>query len=616
MKSQRRRLWTILAASVAVLGLLAAGDLRGQEGEQPPKKKDKEKVEVKKKGPEVKDVVVGAFGGVENVQLINDTLAKGWSDNKIVPSERASDHEFIRRASLDIIGRIAKVHEIERYFRDPAEKRRSMLVERLLGMEKGPDQAMYADEYAENWSRIWTTLLLTRSGTSKMYQEQMSSWLQDQLKEQRGSSKSDEISRTPDWSKIVTELLTAEGVTNENGAVTYILAHLGDPIPNDAKGANGAFDMVPVTSRTTRLFLGLRTQCVQCHDHPFNDEWGQHHFWGINAFFRQVDAPRGRLMTMMGKGKKGGTPQRELKDNASLNAKGIVPYERRTGVYLYTDATFLDGKKMKLKAESTRRKELGKFVTKSPNFSKAFVNRMWGHFFGKGLTKDAVDDFGEHNPVTFPELLEKLSEDFVKYNHDPKTLIRWICNSKAYGLSSVANSKNDKPEDEVYFARMLLKPMTPEQLFESLMTATDAKVGQSKESRTALREEWLEKLIQNFGDDEGNESTYSGTVVQALLLMNGEDINRAITDKDNGTVAAVLKKRAFSQTAAKDAMKDLYLAALNRPPRADEYNKVLSPKMITLPRVGTTKDAAAFWTAFYQDLFWAILNSNEFILNH
>jgi hypothetical protein len=627
MKSQgrRRHLWTLLAVCAAALGLLLAAEARAQD-QDPPKKtkvepKKETKVDPKKKTvPEVRDVIAGTVGGIDNIKLINDTLEQGWQDNKIVPSDRCTDHEFIRRASLDIIGRIAKVSEIERFFRDPVEKRRSLLIDRLLGLEKGPDQEKYAEEYAENWARIWTTLLLTRSGTSKVYQEQMRSWLIDELKEQRGSSKSDEISRTPDWSRIVTELLTAEGVTNDRGAVNYILAHLGEAIPGDAKAkaANGAFDMVPVTSRTTKLFLALRTQCVQCHDHPFNEDWGQHHFWGINAFFRQVDAPRGRLMGMMGKGKKGdGVPQRELRDNPELNVKGIVPYERRSGVFLYTDATFLDDKKMKLGTGSTRRKELAKFITKSPNFAKAFVNRTWGHFFGKGLTKDQVDDFGEHNPVTFPELFESLSKDWAaKYGHDPKALIRWIGNSKAYGLSSVANPNNDKPEDEIYFARMLLKPMTPEQLFESLMTATEAKVGQAKETRTALREDWLDKLIQNFGDDEGNEGTYSGTVVQALLLMNGEDINRAITDKENGTVAVVLKRRAFSSTLAKDAMKDLYLAALNRPPRADEYAKILNPAMIALPRASATKDAQAFWTAFYQDLFWAILNSNEFILNH
>ncbi|MFO0964024.1 MAG: DUF1549 domain-containing protein [Gemmataceae bacterium] len=627
LQGRRWRLWSFLAGCAFLLGIALTQPSNAQDDPKtdPPKKTGKQpkKTVDPVKKPEVRDIVAVGIGGVENIKIINETLEKAWADNKLVPSDRCSDYEFIRRASLDIVGRIAKVHEIERFLKDPPERRRSLLIERLMGLEKGPDQVRYAEEYADNWAGIWTTLLMTRSGTAKLYQEQMRDWLRDKLMERKEKSTGDEVIR-PDWSKIVTELLTAEGETNDNGAVCYILAHLGDPIPGDAKAkaANGAFDMVPVTSRSTRLFLGLRTQCVQCHDHPFNDEWGQHHFWGVNAFFRQVEAPKGRLAMMMGKGKKDkGTPQRELRDNPGLNAKGIVPYERRTGVFLFTDPTFLDGKKMKLASGSTRRKELAKFVINSPYFAKVSLNRMWGHFFGKGMTKDQVDDFGEHNPVTFPDLFNQLSEDWAKkYDHDPKVLIRWICNSRAYGLSSVANSKNDKPEDEIFFSRMLLKSMTPEQLFESLMTATDAKVGQSKESRVALREEWLNRLIVNFGDDEGNEGNYNGTVVQALLLMNGDDINKAITDKDNGTVAIALKKwgpvaRTNLKGALRGAVNDLFLAALNRPPRAEEVNRILADKMVELPRV-KTKDSNAFVTAFYQDLYWAILNSNEFILNH
>jgi len=640
MKSRRRpwQIWFGLVGCAGMLGLflaLAPIEAQTQPDDQPKKKKETKPEPKRPKTPEVRDILVVGTGGIDNIRIINETIEKAWADNKIEPSERCTDFEFIRRASLDIIGRIAKVHEIERFLRDPAERRRSMLIERLMGLEKGSDQNTYADEYATNWSRMWTTMLLTRSGTAERYQEAMRVWLQDQFLDMRAEpTKLDDspVTESPaqgalaprapgdpaDWSKIVAKLLTAEGDTNDNQATAYILAHLGDPIPRDARAANGAFDMVPVTSRTTRLFLGLRTQCVQCHDHPFNDEWGQHHFWGINAFFRQVDAPLGRLPSMMGKMKKDASPIRNLREDTSLNPKSIVPYERRTGVFLFTDPTFLNGKKMKLKSGSNRRKELANFVINSPYFAKAYVNRTWGHFFGRGMTRDSVDDFGEHNTVVFPQLLKTLAEDWSqKYSHDPKILIRWICNSRPYGLSSVANPRNDKQEDEMFFARMLTKAMSPEQLFESLITATDSKVGQSKESRDAARKAWMDKLIVGFGDDEGNETSYNGTVVQALMLMNGDDMHKAISDKENGTVAAVLKKRAFSQTAAKDAMKDLFLAALNRPPRAEEYNRMLNPKMFLLPRVpGATRDAPAFWTGFYQDMFWAILNSNEFILNH
>jgi len=115
---------------------------------------------------------------------------------------------------------------------------------------------------------------------------------------------------------------------------------------------NGRFDMVPVTSRSMRLFVGLRIQCTQCHDHPFNDDWKQSHFWGVNAFFRQVDAPMGRPGIMMKKAM--ARNKLELVDNPSLNPKGIVPYERRSGVLLYTRAVFFAAQTATAKGKAPR----------------------------------------------------------------------------------------------------------------------------------------------------------------------------------------------------------------------------------------------------------------------
>src|SRR5262249_27768392 len=153
------------------------------------------------------------------------------------------------------------------------------------------------------------------------------------------------------------------------------------------------------------------------------------------------------------------------------------------------------------------------FITRSEYFPKACVNRMWGHFMGRGFT-NPVDDFGEHNPPSHPELLDELARKFVAYGYDTRRLIRWLCNSDAYQLSSVANRTNDKSEAEPFFSRMLLKAMTPEQLFESLMVATQADMNMKPKERNDLRDSWMRNLIVNFGDDEGNEVTFNGTVVQ------------------------------------------------------------------------------------------------------
>src|SRR5262249_29778593 len=141
----------------------------------------------------------------------------------------------------------------------------------------------------------------------------------------------------------------------------------------------------------------------------------------------------------------------------------------------------------------------------------------------------------------------------------------------AYNLSSVANKTNEKAETEPFFSRMLLKAMSPEQLFESLIVATQAEMFESKDNRKKIREQWMKNLTANFGDDEGNEVTFNGTVVQALMMMNGDDINKAISSKEKGTVALAVATK-HSTGAVLDY---LYKAALNRPPTAREAAKIL-----------------------------------------
>jgi hypothetical protein len=577
-----------------LLGLAYAA--RVQADQETPKKLVPKKPSPRKPAPppkkkQIVDVLAKSQGAAQ-VAVINADIRKKWEATKITPSDRCTDYEFIRRASLDIIGRIAKPTEVRRFFNDPAPKRRSLLIERLLA----------SDEFAKNWANIWSVWLLTRSGAldpgTRIYHEQMKVWLEEQFAD-----------KNMQYDKMVTALLTASGKTNENLAVNFILANLGEPVKGNPQDF-GRFEMAPLTSRTTRLFLGIRTQCTQCHDHPFNDEWTQKQFWAINAFFRQLDAPLGRPL----RNRLAMTRVLVLRENPEFNVEAKVPYEKRNGQILLTKATFLDGTELpELRDGDSRRKALARLIVKSPFFGKAFVNRMWAHFLGRGFTK-VVDDFGggEQNEISHPELLDRLAKDFASYQYRPRDVIRWICNSEAYGLSSVANKTNDKEDAEPYFSRMLLKAMSPEQLFESMMVATGAQAAQNTDNKKRLQQSWMSKLVVNFGDDEGNEATFNGTVVQALLLMNGEDINRAINDTKVGTVAKVLHTRRMTP---RRAMAALYMAALNRPPTAKEYQRMLSRGMFLVPR-SKVKDRASLWTGFYQDLFWAVLNSNEFILNH
>ncbi len=519
-------------------------------------------------------------GADDLVQTINRKLSEKWKENNITHSTRASDHEFIRRASLDIIGRIATPKEIQEFLKDPEPTRRARLIDRLLSKP-------YAKDYASNWANIWTILLMTRSGatapTTSLYHEQLHQWLADEFEENKS------------WKEITMGLLTATGKTNENGAVNYILANLGETVP--ASNKQGRFSMVPATSRTTRLFLGVQTQCTQCHDHPFNTG-KQVNFWSINAFFRQVNAPLGQPGTMR---RQMAPSQLELTDDLNVNPDGLVFYETRKGTVLPAKPVFFLDKVKLPDPAVNRRQELAKLITQSPYFAKAYVNRLWLHFFGRGFT-NPVDDFGEHNEPSHPELVEELASAFAHYGCDTKRLIRWICTSEAYGLSTVPNKTNEKSDVEPLFSRMLLKTMTPEQLFESLLAATQSEAFKSRDNRR----KWMRDLTTNFGDDEGNEVTFNGTVVQALMLMNGGELNSAVSTAFTGLEKSQLRAMVKSNRAMIDY---LYLAALNRSPTSGEIEKIVRIARSTPVK---STDGLTVW----QDVFWALLNSNEFILNH
>jgi hypothetical protein len=525
------------------------------------------------------------------VKLINDKLEAGWAQNKITPSRFVDDYEFIRRASLDIIGRVAKPEEVREYLRDPAELRRSRLINRLLA----------SDEYPAHWANLWSNWLLGRSGPfgRNLYKEQMTSWLKERF------------ALNKPYHEIVRELLTASGKNTENGAVNFILAHVGENIPPQRRAEEGQFEMVPVTARVTRLFLGVQVQCAQCHDHPFQANIKQEHFWGINAYLRQVTRVGNLAMNA------NVTPgPLELRDNPNACREANVFFEKRNGVILTQRAEFLPsgeekhGKRLDAaKVGVERREVLAGALIDHENFPRAVVNRVWGVFFGRGFV-NPVDDFNDNNQPSNPELLGELGSRLKNYNYDLKKLIRWVCHSKAYNLSCVANKTNDKPEHEPLFSRLVIKSMTPEQLFESLMVATRAEAAESKDKKRELRDRWLRNLISNFGDDEGNEVNFNGTVVQALLMMNGQEINEAINRKDKGTLAVAFKRGRGTL----GIINELYLAALNRPPTPYEVQRIQSSFQMRSP-VAVHKDYQDP-VARFEDLFWALLNSNEFILNH
>jgi hypothetical protein len=619
-------------------------------------------------------------------QKINELIAKGWEaagiklpPGKTTPTDKASDLEFMRRVFIDLIGRIPTPEEIRDFERDRSKNRRSKLISRLLyesqyvikdprsgksytsipGLKtNAKGEINYNDAYAENFADLWTTWLLTRSNTHPLYREQLRLWLTQQFAS---------TTRYPEgrpWKSIVEELISASGKTNDDApAAVFVIRHLGEPIAAEMGAKpdyvrDGKFDAVPITSRVTRLFLGIQSQCTQCHDHPFNSEYVQSDFWGVNAFFRQTDRSGTTNPRNLGQGVT--PPPLTLSDVSSWNTTSMVRYERRDGQLRSSFPVML--KDLRQAAEGsqstkrlipgniptnlqgkTRRQILAQWVTEHDNFCRAFVNRMWGHLFGRGLNKQpAVDDFSLNNEVIHPELLDYLAQQFQIYNYDPKKLLEWICNSDVYQLSHVANKAYADTKYDPYFARMPLKAMSPEVLFESLLVATRAEsryAGEDKVVFDRLKTQWIQKLTQNFGDDEGNEINFNGTVVQALLMMNGREINNEIgvglpkgkTSRDSAVVN-VLRQRG---TEPRVIYEELFLMTVNRRPTSEELEALEQVRKGTSIRLGSsgmssstggrppkgsgdtiTIAPATDPVTFYQDVFWALLNSAEFMLNH
>jgi len=591
-------------------------------------------------------------GKSPQTELINSLIAKSWADNELKPSRRANDNEYVRRVFLDLIGRIPTAEEVRDFEQDRRPTKRAELVHRLLyekkfqpkvngkpvvlerkGKETKVLEFDYTEEFADHWANVWTTWLLTRTAPVN-FRTSMHDWLEGEF-----------LANTP-HNDFVNKLLTANGKTDDNGAAAFIIQHLGEKVSDDKSREDGVYDAIPITSRTTRLFLGLQTQCTQCHDHPFNPDWKQDNFWGVNAFFRQVS----RNPPAMAAQNNQPAPSVELLDVKDVNRTATVFFEKRSGLLQDVRAKFLKdvnmdpekaakvSKDIPLGSKKSRRELLADFVVKHDNFAPAQVNRMWGHLFGRGLNEQpAVDDFGEHNKVVHPELLEQLSKHFADYKYDNKQLLEWICTSDPYNLSYVAVKKvNDTAEAEAFFTRVPLKSMSPEQLYDSLETALKGERDPNKAARATARQQWMAKLVRNFGDDEGNEGTFNGTVVQSLLMMNGKELHDELSrDGSSNSVNAAIARGMKSPNGKEAAIIDeLFMIALGRhasrapgatypKPRRPETSELAviqrgldEAKVAAMSKPNPPKDMNELHQQYYQDVLWALLNTGEFILNH
>lgn len=501
------------------------------------------------------------------VSFINAQVRRGWEDNEVEPSPRAGDAEWFRRVHLDIVGHIPSPKQTEEFLtvKDRSNGDRAYVVDGLLDDE----------DYIRNWSTIWTNLLIGRSNPRSVDRPALQKYLRDAFAHNRP------------WNEVVGEFIAASGRAEENGAANFLLAHVNN-------------EAVPATAITARLFLGLQIQCTQCHDHPFND-LKQNHFWSFNSFFQQVD----------------------VKNAALVDEPGIdfTYYENRQGLEI---ATFPAWEGTRFNPDEDKdvnlRSELASLLTSGdkPQIARAFVNRVWEHFTGAAFTH-SVDEMGPHVAVSHADLLDGLSRDFVRSRYDVKRLIRAICRSNVYNLTSQATEANQNVDDpsiglDPLFSRAYVKQMSVEQLFDSLLIATqaDAVFGSDWTAASQRRDRWLQQFVMAFNTDENDEANlFNGTIPQALMMMNSDLVRRAVVDR-NGYLADVLRGRAGESAR----IQAIAMATLSRPPSKSELIAVrrMIAENVSQRPVGI--DAITARQNSMQDLFWAYLNSNEFILIH
>lgn len=514
------------------------------------------------------------------ITLINHRMQDGWDAANVSPSPFATDEEWMRRVYLDVIGRIPTLSEAQQFLTSTQADKHQRLIKQLT---EDPT-------YVTNWSTIWTRLLIGRSSSPDINRRALQDFLVQSFAENRP------------WNAIVYDLVAAEGDSETNGATNFLLAHLNN-------------QAVPATAITTRLFLGTQIQCTQCHNHPFNDAT-QSQFWELNSFFKQTKVVRSQKMDARGKKK---TPKLEL---VSISGGGATFYETRNGLMQpaypkYAGVKVPDGPKV------NRRQELARLITSGKNdqLARAMVNRMWAHFFGYGFTRP-IDDMGYHNSPTHPELLNQLARQFIDTGYDIKQLIQWICLSDAYRLSSrfIAENSTDNPDDgsTPNFSRMYVKQMTAEQLYDSLLVTADPSQivtnYSTAWSKMQKRDQWLQQFVYALENEENDEATtFDGTITQALLMMNGPLVKQSLdVDQKGNILAQVLKERSPDTRIRK-----LSLVALTRYPskrELSELKRLVKERTKSLTSRNVPPQVAVKQS--YQDIYWAYLNSNEFILIH
>lgn len=485
---------------------------------------------------------------------VDELLGQQQKGAGVKPAELSSDAEFLRRVHFDLCGVLPTVATARSFLSDSRPDKRTRLIDELL------DHPDHATHLADTWRHFLLPgdLDAERQGGVRGFQN----WLRAQFVRNRR------------YDNIVADLLVPEDISPASEAAAASLFYSALQFKPEELAAN-----------TSRIFLGVQIQCAQCHDHPMNN-WKQKDFWGYAAFFARVRQPQAQGRTRMAAVMESTTGEVMLPDTQDV----VLP-------------KFLDSRQSRAEDDGGRRRPLAIWLASSSNsyFAKATVNRVWAQLFGRGLV-DPVDDLGTHNPPSNPPLLEELSVWFVETGFDLNALYRVLTNTRAYQLTSESDETQSQGPPEL-FARMSIKSLTAEQLYDALARATLRRDADNMPGQIGSRLDDAQRqlFVARFRSPVSRPTEFQSGIPQALTLMNGAAVNNA-TDLAASPLLHSLEAPFFSNQQRVDV---LFLAALSRYPYPDERQSFVD-------YVAHSSDSGKA----LGDVLWALLNSAEFTLNH
>lgn len=480
----------------------------------------------------------------------------------IPTSQMADDATFLRRVSLDITGGLPSDAKVRDFLASKDPDKRNKLIDELL------DSEAYADHFANKWNFILRNK--KTKGEDASGSHLFHGWIRDSIYENKP------------YDRFVREVITASGEPLMNPAVTWYREV--DQVEEQVED-------------TAQLFLGIRIQCARCHHHPF-EKWSQNDYYSLAAFFKRV-------------GKKnipgvaGGFRDRQIFHNEGV----ATANNPRSGAALKPAG--LGSGALEIPAEQDPRVKLADWMSdpKNPFFAKSLVNRYWKHFFNRGIV-EPEDDMRETNPPSNPELLNALSERFIESGFDLKDLVRTICRSKTYQLSSLPNEYN--ANDKQNFSRYYPRRLSAEALYDAFHTVTKTSQPFSGMPAGTRAIQLVDSstgpyFLKVFGMPQGDtacecERSQDANLAQSLHLLNSKEVQDKIS-KDGARAAALA---ADTKRSHEERMTELYQIVFARNPRPDELKVAVSylERHKDNPRIG------------YEDILWALINTKEFLFNH